>query len=441
VAGRFRVEALIGEGGYGAVFRATEVDRGRAVALKVLFAHAAARDGLPRFLREADLARRLSHPNTVRVLDFGRAEDGAPWLAFELLEGRTLDAALRAEGALAPARVARIGAQVLKSLMEAHAAGIVHRDVKPANVFLTRFEGEPELVKVLDFGIAKGAGLGALTAPGEVVGTAAYMAPEQLLGAATFASDLYALGLTMAEALSGRRVFAQPSAAEVASAQLAPEPVPLSPEVLGSPLARVIARATQKQAAARYASAAEMLAELEPVAAPVRARPSRLWLALAVPIAAALAAALLLAGGRFSPVAPPLDAGPPPFVTRLRLAEVTSGKLFARCSNSGFTITRATTVDQGEPEIVVGIKRGPAAGSAIIHRAPSLAAAEALERRARAARDTAFVRQAQHVMVVTLHDPARPGPAAAREAMEEICADGRDHDKPAKYRRELPTRD
>jgi len=217
VAGRYRVEALLGRGGFGVVYQAVQLNMGRGVALKVLLAEALAHvEGFARFRHEAELAQRLSHPNTVRLYDFGETEAGLPFTAWELLRGRPLDATLRAERTLSPPRVARIGAQVLKSLMEAHEIGIVHRDVKPSNLFLCEFTGETDFVKVLDFGIAKSLSNGpGLTRDGAILGTPSYMAPEQVAGEeVTPATDLYALGLVMAEALAGRPVFSGAGASE-----------------------------------------------------------------------------------------------------------------------------------------------------------------------------------------------------------------------------------
>src|SRR6185437_9827319 len=196
--------------------------------------------------------------------DFGRAADGSPFLVFELLKGQTLDAAIRAGGGLPATRVHRIATQILKALMEAHSLGIVHRDIKPANVFLCDFQGEPDFVKVLDFGIAKGTGQGPLTRSGQVVGTPSYMSPEQVSGLpVTFASDLYAVGLVMSEALTGMPVYRNAPGPEIIAAQVSPAPVPHEPLVFESPLAPVIFRATQKQPNLRYGSGAEMLAHLQ----------------------------------------------------------------------------------------------------------------------------------------------------------------------------------
>ncbi len=266
VAGRYRVEALLGRGGFGVVYRAVQLDAGREVALKVLLAEALDQaDSLARFRREAELAQRLEHPNTVRLHDFGETERGLPFIAWEMLRGRSLDEVIRAEGGLATPRVAVIAVQALKALMEAHQRGVVHRDVKPSNLFLCQVSGERDFVKVLDFGIAKSLSAGAgLTQDGAILGTPGYMAPEQVAsGDVTPATDLYALGLVMAEAIAGRPVFAGDSGLAVCMAQLSDAPVPLPPVVLASPLAAVITRATRKAPAARFASAAEMLAQIE----------------------------------------------------------------------------------------------------------------------------------------------------------------------------------
>src|SRR5580693_5650623 len=145
IAGRYRVEELLGQGGFGAVYRCMQVDQGRPVALKMLLPEAIGNEeALARFRREAELAQRLQHPNTVRILDVGETEEGLPFIAWELLRGRPLDAVLRQERTPAPARVAGIAAQLLSALAEAPALGSVHRDIKPGNVFLCEGPGEPD---------------------------------------------------------------------------------------------------------------------------------------------------------------------------------------------------------------------------------------------------------------------------------------------------------
>lgn len=295
VAGRYRVLAKIGEGGHGAVYSAEELGQGRRVALKIMHEE---REGgaLQRFAREAELVQRLSHPNNVRLLDFGIHANERPFSVFELLEGRSLQEILKREGPLPPARVARIAAQVLAALEEAHSVGIVHRDVKPANILVTSSGGEPDFVKLLDYGIAKSLreNTKALTREGEVLGTPSYMTPELIEARpVTPASDLYSLGLVMAEMLSGQRVYTG-SPIDICLRQVSPSPVPLSPEALASPLAPVIARAVAKRPEQRFASAAEMRAALDGAPAPKRAGKPRLWAALALLLVLGLALAAAL---------------------------------------------------------------------------------------------------------------------------------------------------
>ena len=275
IGGRYRVEQLVGEGGYGAIYAAWQLmsgsaSAGRRVALKLLHPDVLLRaTALARFEREAQLAQSLSHPNTLRLFDFGRTEVGLPFIVYEFLEGQALDRMLAEQGRISALRTARISAQVVKALMEAHAAQIVHRDIKPANVFLCNYAGEPDFVKVVDFGIASigstAAGISdSLTREGGSVGTPAYMAPEQALGEVVDGrADLYALGLVMAEAMSGRPVYEGKSGMHVIMQQVANEPAPLPEDVRIGPLGDIIVRATQKNRDARFASAAEMLAALD----------------------------------------------------------------------------------------------------------------------------------------------------------------------------------
>ncbi len=273
VAGRYRIEVLLGRGGFGHVFRAKVEPDGGKVAIKILlrsmFGHPT---GLARFQQEAELLRRLEHPNTVRVLDFGVTPEGIAYIACEYLKGRSLGHVLR-KGPLATERVARIGIMALGALEEAHREGIVHRDIKPENVFL--FDDGPgrEGVKLLDFGLAKAleppgreAPKAQLTMQGEAPGTPSYMAPEQAFGGqVTPAADLYALGLTLAEALTSTRVFDDPTSTQTLRRQASPEPVRLPPGVAESPLGAVIERATRKRPAERFPSATAMREAIEAV--------------------------------------------------------------------------------------------------------------------------------------------------------------------------------
>lgn len=271
VNGRYRIDEQIGRGGFGIVYKATQMGMERVVALKVMLPQAMVhQDMVERFRREAILARNLNHPNTIRLYDFGQTEGNVLYIAMEYLEGKTLDRLMQTEGPLSIDRVHRVGVQILKSLAEAHQHGIIHRDLKPANIMvLQTIVGEPDFVKVLDFGIAKAFGEDenkALTKTGIGFGTPFYMAPEQVRGKGIQpATDLYALGLLLAESLTGQTVYTGESSMDVAVQQLAAEPPPIPDWVLRGPLGPVIQRATQKDITQRYPSASEMLRDLRQV--------------------------------------------------------------------------------------------------------------------------------------------------------------------------------
>jgi serine/threonine-protein kinase len=253
LGGRYRLRARLAAGGMGAVWVADDAVLGRQVAVKVL-GEALAGDGLAaeRLRREARAAARLGHPGVARVLDLGE-DGGRPYLVMELLRGESLAGRLARAGALPPAEAARVVAAAADALEAAHRAGIVHRDVKPGNVFLTR-DGE---VKLLDFGIASASNEAALTG-GDLIGTAAYLAPERVLGHdATPAADVYALGVLLYELLAGRPPFAADSGMALAMAHVHARPVPLpeaAPSVPPS-LAAACEQALAKDPAARPAAA------------------------------------------------------------------------------------------------------------------------------------------------------------------------------------------
>ncbi|MBI3201959.1 MAG: serine/threonine protein kinase [Myxococcales bacterium] len=263
LAQRYRLDAEIGHGGFSQVFRATELRIGRDVAVKIMSADSVDAAGAARFQREAELARQLTHPNTVHLLDFDLGHRPSPFIVYELLSGETLEATLKREGPLAEQRAVKIASQILKSLMEAHALGVVHRDMKPGNVFLCTYAGETEFVKVLDFGIAKTLESAPLTAAGMVIGTPRYMPPDQILGKPPHPSmDLYAVGMMLAEMLCGQPVVGG-TPLEAAQVQLSPTPVSLPDAVERSVLGRTIRRALDKDPAARFQVGFEMLSELE----------------------------------------------------------------------------------------------------------------------------------------------------------------------------------
>lgn len=293
VAERFQIIRVIGRGGFGMVYEARQKSMGhRRIALKIL---APRRSQEPkaaeRFRQEAMLASRLRHPNTITLFDFGATEQGLFYIAMEYLEGQTLNAALR-HAALPPERAERVTRQILGSLAEAHALGLIHRDLKPDNVFLCRVFGESDLVKVLDFGLAKMEGVlddqGSssaffqsqrtdLTQEGLVCGTPDYMAPEQARGQPlTPACDVYAVGLLIYQMLTRQKPFLGKTPLEVLQKQ-AQEPLPaLPPQLASTHLAQVMEIATRKQAQLRYRDAGHMLqaltgqADLDPARAPTR---------------------------------------------------------------------------------------------------------------------------------------------------------------------------
>jgi len=212
--GRYQIEEKVGEGGFGSVFRGKQLATGREVALKILHPHNVGDATIvARFRREAEACSKLRNPHTVITYDFDETEDGVLYLVMELLTGRSLHHLQREQGVLAPDRVLRIIDQVADALGEAHTHGIIHRDMKPENVFIETRDGE-DYVKVLDFGIAKmisgdkGGAPQALTAVGQTLGTLEFMSPEQLRGMSLDGrSDIYALGIMAYEMLTGELPF------------------------------------------------------------------------------------------------------------------------------------------------------------------------------------------------------------------------------------------
>ncbi|MBL6974375.1 MAG: serine/threonine protein kinase [Deltaproteobacteria bacterium] len=212
IDGRFTIQSLIGVGGMGAVYRAHQHSMDRDVALKVLHKDLSSNEQeVMRFFREARAASSLTGAHTITVFDFGQTDAGMLYLVMEMLKGQSLaDYLEKRPGPMDPMRAARIVRQVLDALVQAHTSGVLHRDLKPDNIFLVEDEDTPEFVKVLDFGIAKVMGREStnLTATGMVVGTPTYMSPEQGLGEELDArSDLYSVGVILFELLAGRPPF------------------------------------------------------------------------------------------------------------------------------------------------------------------------------------------------------------------------------------------
>ena len=269
IAGRYRIEARVGSGAMGAVYRAEQAGLGRRVALKIVNRDRQVDgDTLARFRREATALSALHHPNTVRVFDFGSTTDGLLFLAMELLEGEPLTDRLLRDGPLPLPVALGITQQVLRSIGEAHARGIVHRDLKPDNIFLARVTGEHQpIVKVLDFGIAKAvAGDRTIdqfeTLDGTVFGTPRYMSPEQAGGRALDPrSDLYSVGIMLYELIAGHPPFVDSDAVVVMArhirdkAELLSRAAPL--RKIPASLDAVVSRALAKQADERFQTAEE----------------------------------------------------------------------------------------------------------------------------------------------------------------------------------------
>ena len=199
--GRYRLDRALGSGGMAIVYLAHDRELDRVVAVKRLADNLAHdRSFRDRFLREAQLAAPLSHPNVVRVYDFGHDPDGRPFIVMEYVEGGSLAEALARDGALSPARVVAVARDCCAGLAYAHAAGLVHRDLKPQNLLL-----DPDCrVKIADFGIARTLDGTSLTLTGSVLGTAGYLAPEQAGGEqVTAAADIYGLGVTLHQLVTG----------------------------------------------------------------------------------------------------------------------------------------------------------------------------------------------------------------------------------------------
>jgi len=272
LAEKYRLVSELGRGGMGAVWRAEHLVLRSPVAVKLVLARVADSEPLrARFLREAQAAAALRSPHVVQILDFG-VHDDTPFMVMELLEGESLRERLARVGVLSPEDTARIVSHVARALVKAAEAGVVHRDLKPDNVFLVR-NGDDEVAKVLDFGIAKAGGLeeataGAATQTGAVLGTPHYMSPEQARGtrAVDHRADLWALGVIAFECITGRRPFDSPVLGDLL-VKICTDPVPAPSSVARVPpgFDAFIARALAREPEQRFGSASEFAEALRSV--------------------------------------------------------------------------------------------------------------------------------------------------------------------------------
>jgi serine/threonine-protein kinase len=272
IDGRYEIQQRIGEGGMGVVYKARQISIDRIIALKMLNQQMANDPTwVQRFYNEAKACSRLQHPNTIRMFDFGQTSDGRLFMTMEFLDGISLRDAL-AKGPLAPQRVVKVLIQCCASLAEAHSIGIIHRDIKPDNVFLLNMAGSPDFVKLLDFSVAKLLeGDRMKTQAGVVFGTPQYMSPEQGRGLPLDArSDLYALGILAFEMLSGTVPFHDENPMTVIQMHLHAGVPPMADQIPYA-VQQIVRRALEKDAGRRYQSSGEMMQHCQQVFAELTA--------------------------------------------------------------------------------------------------------------------------------------------------------------------------
>src|SRR6266542_5014520 len=274
VGGKWRIVALIGRGGMGAVYEGQNISIGKKVALKFIDAEFARQpDVASRFQREAEAASLVESAHIVHIFDSGVTDTGIPYIVMELLRGEDLRARLRRFGRLPHQEAVHIVAQTLRGLHRAHEAGIVHRDLKPDNIFLVDRDDDALFAKIVDFGISKmtrrsgEVGTGTLTRQGVVLGTPYYMSPEQAqaLPNLDVRTDLWSVGAILYECLAGRPPHLGDTYEQIIISICttdAPDLRSIDPTV-PAPLAAVVHRALTRDKARRYQSAKEMLEALE----------------------------------------------------------------------------------------------------------------------------------------------------------------------------------
>jgi eukaryotic-like serine/threonine-protein kinase len=358
LAGRYRIERLLGSGGMGSVYRAEHVLMRKACAVKVLHREMTqVKEVVARFEREAVAAARIEHPNVAAATDFGQLENGSFYLVLEFIEGKSLSHLIADQGALPEERALLITRQIADALAAAHAAGIVHRDLKPDNVMLVTKDGSNDFVKVLDFGIAKvkieepGPDQQALTRLNTVMGTPEYMSPEQARGEPVdHRADLYTAGIILYEMLTATSPFRHDEFVVVLTKKLTEDPPALPPHVSAA-TRELVGQLLQRSPDDRPQSAADLVGRVDAILgyspapslafAPVSGQSPRRVTARHATAKSAVAFANTVVGE-------PLPSVPQPsLLVRLR------GKV------SGLTVALAPLLDLGKRRIVVGSKQVP----------------------------------------------------------------------------------
>ena len=269
IAGRFQIVSLIARGGMGKVYRAEQAPLGRVCAIKILnpnYNGDADPEFHRRFFREASIASKITHPNSVTIFDYGQSDE-IYYMAMEYLEGQTLHHALREVKTMHEERVSRIAGQICRALREAHSLGVIHRDLKPANIFLMRHGDDEDFVKILDFGLVKHVNERPeeqLTQTGLFMGSPKYMAPEQIQGGhVDTRTDVYSLGIMMYEMLAGKVPFDRASSVNILMAHVG-EPPPnmreVNPNLMCSPgMEEIVMRSIAKDPNERPSTMDEVL--------------------------------------------------------------------------------------------------------------------------------------------------------------------------------------
>ncbi|MBX3200153.1 MAG: serine/threonine protein kinase [Labilithrix sp.] len=271
IAGKLRLERVIGRGAMGVVLEARDLSLDRRVAVKLILAqHAADPQLRGRFIREARAMTRLATEHVARVFEVGELDDGTLFLAMELLEGQSLEQLIQSGGPLPVVDAVELMLEALEAVAEAHALGLVHRDIKPSNLYLAARPGKPPILKVLDFGIVKDGGATAkLTATGTLPGTPAYMAPEQITlqeDLIDARADVWALGVTLFEILTGALPFGGPIDVMLTRIRTAATPrIRATRPDVSRELEAILERCLAKHPAHRYANGGELAAALREI--------------------------------------------------------------------------------------------------------------------------------------------------------------------------------